>query len=366
MNLSAGIVGLPNVGKSTLFNTITNSKVEAANYPFATIEPNVGVVNVPDSRLDELGSLINPEKLVHATCKFVDIAGLVKGASNGEGLGNKFLQNIREVDTICHVVRCFDDKNILHVYNSVDPIRDVEIINLELALSDIEQIEKRILKLINKSKSGDQQATEELALCEKVKNNLQQGKLALSVSYSNKEKEILKNYNLLTLKPIIYIANLNESDIVNPNSNVYYLKLKEYALKNSASIIPLSISMEYEISLLNELDKKIFLEDIGIKEPGLNLLIKTTYRMLNLSTFFTFGKKETKAWTFINGMLAPQCAGIIHSDFERGFIKAEIIKANDLLKYKSELLVRENGKIHIEGKDYVVQDGDVCHFKFNI
>jgi GTP-binding protein YchF len=296
MNLSAGIIGLPNVGKSTLFNTITNSSVEAANYPFATIEPNVGIVKVLDNRLDQLAELIHPDKLVHATCKFVDIAGLVKGASKGEGLGNQFLANIREVDAICHVVRCFDDKNITHVYSSVDPIRDVEIINTELILADLESIQKRFSKIVSQAKAGNKDAMTEEKTTRKIINALSSNTLVKNVVFTDEELQYVKNYNLLTMKSVLYIANINENDVANPEDNQHYLKLKEYVNKSMDSeIIPISANIECEISKLNEDDKKMFMNDLKIVEPGLNRIIKQTYKLLNLSSYFTFGKTETKA-----------------------------------------------------------------------
>ena len=367
MSLSAGIVGLPNVGKSTLFNTITNSQVEAANYPFATIEPNVGVVKVRDQRLIKLAELAQADKTTFATCTFVDIAGLVKGASQGEGLGNQFLANIREVDAICHVVRCFKDKNITHVYDDVNPVRDVEVINLELIFSDLDVVNKRISRLTPKVKSGDKSSEAELNICKKVQEALMANKLAKEVQLTLDELFIIKSLNLLTLKPTIYIANVDADNIVDPEANEYYKQLKDYVNKNIGdSLIPISISMEFEISTLNDEDKQAFIKDLNIKESGLDTLIKATYKILGLETFFTYGKKETRAWNFKTGMTAPQCAGIIHTDFQKGFICAEVCRWQDLLEAKSEAAVKERGKMRLEGKNYVMKDGDVCLFRFNV
>jgi GTP-binding protein YchF len=293
MNLSAGIVGLPNVGKSTLFNTITNSQVEAANYPFATIEPNVGIVKVPDRRLYDLANLINPDKITSAICKFVDIAGLVKGASKGEGLGNQFLANIREVDVICHVVRCFDDKQITHVYEGVDPIRDIEIINLELILADLESMERRFSKVVSKAKNGDKNAMVEENACRKILQTLKENKMANAIDFNDDEYRYVKNYNLLTIKKILYVANINEADVGNPDNNVHYQKLKQHL--NQDVIVPMSINTEFEISKLNDVDKVLFMNDFHITQLALDRLINVTYKMLNLSTYFTFGKQEVKA-----------------------------------------------------------------------
>lgn len=364
MNLSTGIVGLPNVGKSTLFNAITNSAVEAANYPFATIEPNVGIVNVNDQRMVKLCSLITPDSIVYTTYKFVDIAGLVAGASKGEGLGNKFLQNIREVDSICHVIRCFDDADITHVNNSVDPIRDLEVINIELILADIDVINNRISKIAKKAQSGDKNSAIEKEICDKMLEWLKSEKLLNELKLTQEELLVIKSYNLLTLKPIIYVANINEKFVSDVESNQYYVKLANKVGREN--IIPLSIKLEHEISILDDDSKKEFMKEYNMDISGLDKLVYASYKLFGLSTFFTYGKKEVRAWTFKNGMTAPECAGIIHSDFQRGFIKAEIIKYDDLISLGSENAVKENGKLKLAGKDYIMQDGDICTFKFNV
>lgn len=366
MSLSAGLVGLPNVGKSTLFNTITNSRVEAANYPFATIEPNIGIVNINDPRLKRLASLVVPDKIVSTTFKFVDIAGLVKGASQGEGLGNQFLNNIRDVDAICHVVRCFDDKSITHVHNKIDALSDIHVINYELILSDLDIIEKRISRIKKKADSGDKDARREYLILFNIEEALKKGQLASSVKLTKEELKIINSFNLITLKPILYIANISENEISNPDLNKEYLKVKKYAQDNDARCVALSAKIEYEISILDEESKSIFIQDLGIKTTGLDEIVKQTYDLLNLKTYFTYGKQEVRAWTFINGMSAPECAGIIHSDFEKGFIKAEIMHYDDLISLGSEQAVKEAGKIRMEGKSYLMKDGDICNFRFNV
>ena len=365
MSLRAGIVGLPNVGKSTLFNAITKQRILAANYPFATIEPNVGVVIVPDSRLKRLEEIYQPKKLSPTTYEFTDIAGLVKGASEGEGLGNKFLSHIREVDAIVEVVRCFDSADIIHVEEGVDPIRDVEIINLELSISDLEIVNARIDKIKKKAETTkDRESLDEYEALKKAKEALENGISLRNVKFSDEEHKFLKSFSLLTIKPIIYLANVVEDDLV--DGNEYVKKLEEYAKDEDARVIKVSCKMEEELSELSPEEKKEMLSTIGVKESGLDLLIRATYDLLGLATFFTGGPDEVKAWTFKKGMNAKQCAGIIHTDFEKGFIRSETITYDDLDKYGSELKVREAGKTRLEGKDYLMQDGDICFFRFNV
>lgn len=364
MSLTAGIVGLPNVGKSTLFNAITKKNILAANYPFATIDPNVGVVIVPDSRLDFLNDLYKPKSLVPTAFEFTDIAGLVKGASNGEGLGNKFLSHIREVDAIVEVVRCFDDTNIIHVENEVDPIRDIEIINIELILSDLEIIMNRINKIGKKaSMSKDKEIKKEAELLEKIKDSLEKNIPIRQLSFEDDEWNMIKHFNLITAKPIIYMANVGEDEL---DGNSYVDSVREYASKEGSEVVVVCAKIEAELSELDDADRIEFLHDLGIVESGLDKLIKATYSLLGLATYFTAGSDEVRAWTFKKGMKAPECAGIIHTDFQKGFIKAEVMSYIDLFACGDEKKVKENGKMRLEGKDYLMQDGDICYFRFNV
>lgn len=366
MALTAGIVGLPNVGKSTLFNAITKSQVEAANYPFATIEPNTGVVEVPDYRVDRLVELMTPNKTIYTTFEFTDIAGLVKGASKGEGLGNQFLSHIRLVDAICHVVRCFNDTNITHVEGDVNPIRDIEIINFELIMADLTTVENRLSKVGRKAKSNDKEALAEVAVLNKLNEVLKEAKPARSLELSKEEQKIVDGYNLLTAKPMIYIANLSEDEINDPTTNQNYNKVVEYAASENNEVVAICAKIEEELSSLTKEEKQEFLEELGIKESGLDQVIKKAYNILNLCTYFTAGVQEVRAWTFVKGMTAPECAGIIHSDFQRGFIRAATFSFEDINTLGSEQAVKEAGKLRLEGKDYKVQDGDVMHFRFNV
>ena len=365
MSLKAGIVGLPNVGKSTLFNAITKQNILAANYPFATIEPNVGVVIVPDYRLDRLTEIYKPAKTTPTAYEFTDIAGLVKGASTGEGLGNKFLSHIRETDAIVEVVRCFDDNNIIHVESKINPIDDIEVINLELSLSDLEIINSRIDKIKKKAETNkDKEALIEVGVLTKAKEALEKGIALRRIDFSKDDKQYLKSFNLLTMKPIIYLANVKEDELTNDNK--YVSDVKEYAKKEEARVVKVCAKMEAELSDLSDEDKKEMLESVGIEESGLDQLIKATYDLLGLATYFTGGPDEVRAWTFKKGMNAKECAGIIHTDFEKGFIKAEVMSYNDLDELGSELKVKEAGKTRLEGKDYLMQDGDICYFRFNV
>ena len=366
MSLKVGIVGLPNVGKSTLFNAITNSQVEAANYPFATINPNIGVVEVPNERMHHLIEIFQPHKEIYTTFKFYDIAGLIAGASKGEGLGNAFLANIRDTDAICMVVRCFEDKDITHVEGSINPLRDIEIINLELIIADQEQIEKRINKIAKRAQTLKQKEDVfEYELLQKLYQQLAANKLLKDLVLIDEEYKAIKNFNLLTMKPFIYVANIAETDL-QTKTNPYVEKVQQYAQDNNIEVVTICAQVEQELLTLNDEEKTIFMEDYGIQESGLSQLIKKSYALLGLQTFFTVGKQEVRAWTFKKGATAPECAGIIHTDFEKGFIKADIYSYQDLITYGSEKAVKENGKMRSEGKTYIMQDGDICFFKFNV
>lgn len=366
MSLTAGIVGLPNVGKSTLFNAITNQKILAENYPFATIDPNVGVVTVKDERMNKLKEMYDPKRFIETAYEFTDIAGLVKGASQGEGLGNKFLAQIREVDAIVEVVRCFDNSKIIHVDGNVDPIRDIETINLELAISDLEIINNRLERVSKRARTTkDKDSLLEVEALEKSKKALEENIPLRQIPFSAEEEKLLKSYSFLTIKPIIYLANISEEEL-GQEDNEYVLKVKEYASKEKAKVVSLCAKVEEELSELNEIDKKDMIEGLGLDSSGLDKLVKATYDILGLETYFTVGKDEVRAWTYKKGMNAKQCAGIIHTDFEKGFIKAEVISYDDLIEYGNELKVREAGRARIEGKDYLMQDGDICHFRFNV
>lgn len=364
--MKLGIVGLPNVGKSTLFNAITKAGAEAANYPFCTIEPNVGIVNVPDGRLKVLAEISSSQKITPATIEFVDIAGLVKGASRGEGLGNKFLSHIREVDAIVHVVRCFEDKNITHVDGNVDAIRDVETIALELIFADLESIEKRIERTKKAMKGGDKKYAIELSLFERIKEALEKGKPASSVELSAEEEIIMKEVSLLTMKPVIFAANVSEGELFEYEKNENYQSLAKYAKEQNCGILPVSAKIEEEISQLDDSEKAVFLADLGIKESGLDRLVKESYKLLGLISYLTTGPQETRAWTIKSGTKAPAAAGKIHSDFERGFIRAEVVSYDDLVECGSMSSAKEKGLVRLEGKDYVVADGDVILFRFNV
>ena len=363
--MKAGIVGLPNVGKSTLFNCLSDSKAQSENFPFCTIDPNISIINVPDSRLDHLKEIVDPEKLIPTTVKIVDIAGLVKGASKGEGLGNKFLSNIRETDAILHVLRCFDDPNIVHVDGRVDPVNDKEIVQYELQLKDLEIVNKRLEKLKKTLRSGNDDSKKEMLILEKIKNNLEDSIINKDDFNEDDYLTFIKPLELITFKPVLYVCNVSENDLLDDNE--YVKKVKEFASKENAEVILISAKIESEINELDSLEeKKIFLEDIGVQEPGSSKLIRSTYKLLNLHTFFTAGKKEVRAWTVGIGQNAYDAAGQIHSDFQKGFICSEVISYNDYIDNGSEIKSKESGKMRLEGKDYIVEDGDIMHFRFNI
>jgi GTP-binding protein YchF len=363
--MKAGIVGLPNVGKSTLFNCLSNTKAQSANFPFCTIEPNIGIINVPDHRLTEIESYVNPEKVIPATVEIVDIAGLVKGASKGEGLGNQFLANIRETDAIIHVLRCFDDNNIVHVENTIDPVRDKEIIDLELQLKDLETLEKRKEKISRLIKTGNKEASFQNDVLIKMIDHLQSFNPVRSIDFSEKEMVFSNTLDLITNKPVLYVCNVDESSAINGND--YVNKVKDAIKNENSDLLILAVATEADINELDNFDdRKAFLDDIGLSEAGSSKLIKKSYDLLNLQTYFTAGVKEVRAWTINKGMTAPQAAGVIHTDFEKGFIRAEVISFKDYSEFKSEIKVKEAGRLNIEGKDYIVNDGDVMHFRFNV
>ncbi|WP_347132467.1 redox-regulated ATPase YchF [Staphylococcus hominis] len=365
MALTAGIVGLPNVGKSTLFNAITKAGALAANYPFATIDPNVGIVEVPDTRLNKLTEMVEPKKTIPTTFEFTDIAGIVKGASKGEGLGNKFLSHIREVDAICQVVRAFDDENVTHVAGRVNPLDDIEVINMELVLADLESVEKRLPRIEKMARQKDKTAEMEFRILSRIKEALEEGNPVRSLDFNEEDQKYVNQAQLLTSKKMLYIANVGEDEI-GDDENDKVKTIREYAAKEDSEVIVISAKIEEEIATLDDEDKEMFLEDLGIEEPGLDRLIRTTYDLLGLSTYFTAGVQEVRAWTFRQGMTAPQCAGIIHTDFERGFIRAEVTSYDDYVEHGGDQGAKEAGKQRLEGKDYIMQDGDIVHFRFNV
>jgi len=366
MALKCGIVGLPNVGKSTLFNCLSNAKAQSANFPFCTIEPNVGVITVPDNRLSELEAIVNPQRVQPTVIEIVDIAGLVKGAHKGEGLGNKFLANIRETDAIIHVLRCFDDDNIVHVDGSVDPIRDKEVIDFELQLKDLETVEGKINSLRRAVKSGDKELAKQYTFYERLKEALESGKSARTVEVMNEtEEQVLKEVQLLTVKPVLYLCNVDESSV--KDGNDYVQKVKEAVVNENAEVLIIGTKIESDIAEFESYEERqMFLDELGLEEAGVNRLIRSAYKLLNLQTYFTAGEKEVRAWTIKEGATAPQAAGVIHTDFEKGFIRAEVIKYEDFINFKSEAAVKDAGKLKVEGKTYIVEDGDIMHFRFNV
>jgi GTP-binding protein YchF len=366
MALTAGIVGLPNVGKSTLFNAITQAGAESANYPFCTIDPNVGIVEVPDARLNKLTELVKPKKTVPTAFEFTDIAGIVEGASKGEGLGNQFLSHIRQVDAICHVVRCFQDDNITHVSGKIDPIDDIEIINLELILADLETVNKRYDRVEKLARQKDKEAVAEFDVMAKLKAGLEEEKPARAMEFTEEQMKYVKQLHLLTSKSILYVANVSEDEITDPDANENVRKVRDFAAGENAEVIVVCAKIESEIAELDQEEKEMFLEELGIAESGLDQLIKATYDLLGLATYFTAGEQEVRAWTFRQGIKAPEAAGIIHTDFERGFIRAETVSYDDLAAAGTMAQARDNGKVRLEGKEYIVKDGDVIHFRFNV